>query len=54
MLSEEEIKKGKELLEEYYAKTAIAERLPVADKCDALELIAEKLVDYITDIIYNE
>ena len=54
MLSEEEIKRGKELLDEYYAKTAMSERLPVADKCEILELIAEQLVDYITDIIYNE
>ncbi len=54
MLSEEEIKRGKELLDEYYSKTANAEKLPVADKLDCLKLISEKLIDYITDIIYNE
>ena len=54
MLSEEEINRGKELLDEYYSKTANAERLPVADKCKCLKLISEKLVDYITDVIYWE
>lgn len=54
MLSEEEIKRGKELLDEYYAKTTMLEKLPVADRCEHPERIAENLVDYITDIIYNE
>ena len=54
MLSAEEIKRGIELLDEYYAKRENNEKLPIADKCDNLELMAENLINYIPDIIYNE
>ena len=47
MLSEEEIKRGKELLDEYYAAVAVGH-------IDGIKKNAEDLVDYITDIIYNE
>ena len=54
MLSEEEITRGKALLDEYYDVMPCIEEMSAVDKSDCLERLAEKFVDYLTDIIHNE
>jgi len=53
-MSEQEEQRGKELLNEYYAKLSYIETLAVADALDTMKKMAEKLVDYITDVVYLE
>lgn len=53
-MSKEEEKRGKELLDKYYATLASTEKMAVADALDTMQKISEELVDYITDVIYWE
>lgn len=53
-MSEQEIERGKQLLEEYYESVNACETMAVADALEKMKLIAEKLVDYVTDVIYWE
>lgn len=53
-MSEQEEKRGKELLAEYYESVNDCETMAVADALEKMKLIAEKLVDYITDVVYWE
>lgn len=53
-MSEQEIERGKELLAEYYELVNACETMAVADALEEMKLIAENLVDFITDIIYWE
>ena len=53
-MSKEEEQRGKELLDEYYSAVYACEKMPVADAYGKMKLMAEKLVDYITDVVYWE
>ena len=53
-MSEQEEQRGKELLNEYYEIVNACDKNLVADAYEQMKLIAEKLVDYITDIVYWE
>lgn len=53
-MSEQEIERGKELLAEYYESVNACETMAVADAYEQLKLVAENLVDFITDVIYWE
>jgi len=54
MLSEEEVKRGKALLDEFYKERDSLEGKPDAERAKSFKWMAENFVDYITDIIYNE
>lgn len=54
-MSEQEIERGKELLKEFYETRQICNEMEdTAAAYNEMKLAAENLVDYITDIIYNE
>ena len=53
-MSEQEIERAKQLLEEYYKVVNSSDKSAVADAYEQLKLVAENLVDFITDVIYWE
>lgn len=54
MLNEQEMARTKELLDRYYEHVANGDRMAIADAYDELKLIAEDMVDFITDIRFPE
>lgn len=53
-MSEQEIERGKELLKEFYeARQRCNEMDNTSAAYNEMKLVAENLVDYITDIIYE-
>ena len=54
MLNEQEMERSKELLDEFYELKSKIDTMAAADALEEMKLIAENMVDFITDMRYPE